>query len=365
MGALTIAITGAAGLVGRAAVARALSAGHRVIAVTRGDGADLPAGVDLRQADLSDQTQATAALAGADVILHAAGRMRGTETEMLRDTVLATEKVMRAAATGGRATGGRVHVILVSSLSVYDGGQLTPGATLTEHHPVETRPELRDAYARAKIAQERVARSLSQQMGVALTILRPGIVWGPGHLWNAHLGLSFPVPLRIGGTGELPLIHIDHLAQALILACEQRPEGAVLNVLDDDRPTRARYLRALGRRALPFPWRALDLVAGWTGDRGPGLLRRPVLRSRLMPLRYSNRALRLTLNWAPVAGFETLMAAARAATPRTDHNGSDAGMVPDAGGTGTPAPRGGTKDHGDSHDSGSDGGGDGGGGGGD
>lgn len=309
MGPLTILVTGAGGFVGQATVRAALARGHRVRALVRRPCA-MPPGVEVFAADLAagGLIPGRAAL-DVQAIIHCAARLSGTRAEIARDTVTATEALFMAVLT----TGQRPRIVLVSSLAVYGAGALAPGALLDETCAPEARPDLRDAYTRAKLAQEAVARRLAVAGNLPLWLLRPGIIWGKGHLANAHLGVALgPVLLR-AGPGQLPLAHVAHVAEALVAAAEVRPNGVeVLNILDDDLPDRARYVAAarLARLVLPLSWRVPDVLAGLLaplGPRLPGLLRRPVLRARLMPLTYSNARARARLDWRPQIPFAIAM----------------------------------------------------------
>ncbi len=313
MGAMNLLVTGAGGHVGQAVVARARARGHRVRALFRGAG-DPDAGIEVLRVDLAADAL-DAALDGIDAVIHAAAALTGDEARMRRDTVTATRALMQAV---GRA--GVPRVVLVGSMAVYGTQGLRPGAMVDESTAPEDRPDLRDAYCRTKMAQEGVARDAARENGTELWLMRAGAVWGPEHLWNAHLGLALgPALARIGAGGEIPLVHRDRCADALVAAAETAPAGIeVLNLLDADRPDRERYVAALRRGGwprivVPIPWRALDLAArvmAPLAPRLPGLLRRPVLRARLMPLRYCDRRLRERLNPSPAPDFEAAMAAA-------------------------------------------------------
>jgi len=280
MGALTLLVTGAGGFLGGAVADCARARGHRVRTVTRRPGGDVVA-------DLAVGLP-PAATDGVDAILHCAAALTGDEGRMQRDTVQATRTV---AATG-------LPVVLAGSVSVYDG----MARAVDETTPLEPRPDLRDAYTRAKIAQERAAPGAC--------VLRIGALWDAGHLWNAHLGVfAGPLFLRIG-RGEIPLAHVRNAALAMVMAAEGGWTGPV-NVVDDIRPDAATFLRGVRHRelhpryAIPLPFAAVDLAAralAPLGPRLPGLLRRPTLHARLGPRRWSNVRLH-GLGWAPVAGF--------------------------------------------------------------
>ena len=305
MGALKLFITGAGSYVGLAAAEAAMRAGHAVVVHSR-------YGHRLHWPDAPGVTPVTGPLdgpdlapqmEGCDAVLHIAGRMAGTEAEFTRDVVEASRAVMRAAREAGVPC-----VVLAGSVSVY--GPDREGAVIDETSPLAPRPEERDAYTRAKLAQERAMQDEAQ--GTGLTILRLGAIWGPGRLWNAHIGLARgPVVIRIGREGQIPLCEIDRAGEALVKAASA-PEG-IYNILDDDLPDRLRFLNALSaggwpRLVLPFHWRILDRIAG-NRRGGPGLLRRAVLRARMMPVGWDGQRAVAALGLGPQHPFETLMAA--------------------------------------------------------
>lgn len=306
MGALKLFLTGSGSYVGRAAAAFALRKGHEVVLHSRHGhwgGAPDASGVSRVEGPL-DAPDLPAQMQRCDAVIHVAGRMQGTEAEFDKDVVADSRAVMRAAAEAGVA-----RVVLAGSVSVYGAGQ--PGGMITEDSPQEPRPDLRDGYTRAKLAQEAAMRA--EAGDVSLSILRLGAIWGPGRLWNAHIGVAKgPVLIRIGAAGQIPLCYIDRAAAALISAAEAAP--CTVNVLDDDLPDRGRYVKALTasgwpKLVLPLPWQLLDLVARDRPAR-VGLLRRPTLRARMMPMGWDGARGRAALQLPPQDAFEALMARA-------------------------------------------------------
>lgn len=307
MGALRLFITGAGSYVGHAAADAALRAGHEVVLHSRYGhprGAPTGPGVSRVEGPLNDPGLSDR-MAGSAAVLHVAGRMTGTEAEFQQDVVADSAALMRAAARAGVT-----RVVLAGSVSVYGAGH--PGAVITEDSPPEPRPDLRDAYTRAKLAQEQVMRDEADKARIELSILRLGAIWGPGRLWSAHFGpTKGAVLIRIGRDGQVPLCEIDRAGEALVAAVTAPP--CTLNILDDDLPDRVRFLNALSvsgwpRVILPLHWRLLDWLAGENPAR-PGLLRRPTLRARMMPMGWDGRPAVDALNLAPQHTFEALMAA--------------------------------------------------------
>lgn len=317
MGALTLLITGASGYVGRATVAEARARGHAVLAVTRSENA-VPVGwrnddgIEVLVCDLADGAGLDDACARADVVLHLAASMSGGAAAHARDTLAATKRLLAAMPDRGKL----VHL---SSIAVYDMARAAPGDLIAETSPLLDESSAADTYARAKLAQEVLVQKAAQDSGLAVTILRAGAVFGPGRLWNAHLGLrKRGVLFRMATQGEIPLAHVSTCAQALIAAAE-RPATGPINVLDEDLPDRRRYLKALRngpRLTLPLGWRWVLPVAGVASrlvgpERVPGLLHPAVLRARFLPVSYDNSRMREVLGLRQARGFEALMHAAQ------------------------------------------------------
>lgn len=309
-----ILITGANGFVGRATVAEARKQGFEVVAVYRRQPLDEwkdDAGLLPLQADLSAPESAALLhenMGDVAAVIHAAAHMGGDPAQHAKDTLHSTKTLLEA------MRGSDARLVLVSSIAVYDTQKLEPGDTLTENSPLEELNHARDPYAEAKLQQEH----LCLKTGNPVWLMRPGAVYGPGRTWHALMGFwASKLHVQINSDGQLPLVHVDHLAQALVSAAKSIPKGAqALNVVDDDLPTRARFLTAhrkltgWPRLVLPLPfgaWLAVTRILKPASGKLPGLLKEPVVRARLMPLNYPNTALRAALGGADFARFEDML----------------------------------------------------------
>lgn len=317
MGQLTLLITGAGGFLGRHAVAEARQRGHIVRALVRradsilsewqGDPGIQPIICDLGQ----DPTGLAKACQGVQSVIHAAARIAGADADHAIDTRGATAAILNAMDPDS-------HFVLISSMSVYDLMPVQSGAMVDEATPTEQDGLARDAYCRAKLAQEALVASAAQEHGFPLTILRPGALFGPDHLWNGHLGIAIgPVLLRIGSRGQIPLCYVEHAAKAAVSAAEHPAGLGVINVVDGDLPDRAQYAQALKqtgwpRAILPVPLALFNTLAGLVGNLPgvPGLLRMPVLAARMKPVSYSNKTLMDRLGDTCPHTFSTAMARA-------------------------------------------------------
>lgn len=158
---MRIAITGAAGRLGRHVVARTLRAGHEVIAT------DLPGAVgesaervEWRAADLTDLDAARAALAGAQGVIHLGGLVhpRHPEPEVHRTNVNGTYHVLVAAEEHGLE-----GVCLASSINAIGGVYST--APRYDYFPVdEEHPSYcEDAYSLSKWLLEQQSAAFARR----------------------------------------------------------------------------------------------------------------------------------------------------------------------------------------------------------
>jgi nucleoside-diphosphate-sugar epimerase len=131
----------------------------------------------------------------------------------------------------------------------------------------------------------------------------------------------------IGGAAQVPAIHVDHAAAALVAAATLPQAGTpeVFNLVDPDPPTQDEWIAAAGLR--PMARLPLGLMTGVAqilavsgrilpplARRIPTGLRPETLAARYRPLRYDAARARDTLGLAPARGFAESMAASREET---------------------------------------------------
>ncbi len=307
----TLAITGATGFIGRHCVEAARADGIPLRIFVR-DMAKVPAAwqgdptVDIIAMDLTSAGDGlTDALEGMRTLIHCAATLSGDQE---RDTLAASVAVIDALIAAQVP-----HVVLAGSLSVYDVSAVSKQGDVSETTPVNTIG--RDAYAKAKQTQETLFQDGASLYGYALSVLRLGAVWGPNHLFNAHIGPTVGnTMLVIDGGGEVPLCRVDLAAETLLKAARELTGVGILNILDDDRPGRRRFLSAFQacgwpKAALRTPlwlWRMAAFVTP-DSDVMPGLLRRAVLEARHRPVQYTNAMMHKRLGPVTMLPFEEAM----------------------------------------------------------
>ena len=305
-------VTGGSGFIGRSVVSVASSRGHDVVRLVRRSVPETGARVRDAVGDIRYPEPWFASLAGADAVIHLAAAVGGDFHTQFSATVLGTETLLEAMAAAGVR-----RLVHVSSFSVYDYRAMAVGSTLDETSPLEARPLDRDAYTQTKLAQERLVLEFAQT-GAEVTVVRPGAVYGPDHLWNAGLAIVLPGELGVAYAplARQKLTYVDNCAEAIVLAAERSEAiGATINLVDDDLPTQrgwARAMRSAGLdvpRAVTVPYRvasaAAELLAfanrRLVGGRAkfPGVVVPATLDAQYRPLRYPNDVAKRVLGWQP------------------------------------------------------------------
>lgn len=308
----SVVVTGANGLLGGRLTRRLLNDGIRVRAfVRRPPAADIASHPKLEVVigELGDPAAAEAALQGASVVFHVGATMFGPWHAHESATVAGTRNVVEACLRHGVE-----KLVHVSSLSVLDAAGHSGGAPVTEAGRLEPRAMERGFYTRAKLEAERIVRRAVEEEKLRAVILRPGHIWSEtGTLLSPAVGIRMGRRIIMLGdrTLPLPLVHVDDVVEALVLAARSPLEhGEVIHLVDDDPITRdelAELYRA-GRerdlRILHVPMTAAmgasgvgAVLAKLTGRANPMSLYR--LRSGLARLAFDCTRARRDLGWQP------------------------------------------------------------------
>lgn len=265
---MNVLVTGATGFVGGHLVDRLLARGDVVTAIVRSPArasALAQRGVRLVTTDLSNRAALTDAVRGQDVVYHAAALIGAPrEAELMAVNRDGTANIARAVAAAPLPP----RVVLISSIAA--GGPSRrgiPKSAAGDDHPVTM-------YGRSKLAGEQVLA----EHAPSWCIIRAPAVYGPGDrdgflpLFKAvRFGLA---PMFGDGSMEVSLIHVDDLAEAVVVAGTAAAlEHDIFYVNDPVVTTGADLIRRIAalmhRRVLPLPlpeWLAratLTLTGKW------------------------------------------------------------------------------------------------------
>jgi nucleoside-diphosphate-sugar epimerase len=242
----TVLITGATGMVGACCARRAVAAGYTVQAMVRSNSdRRILDGVPVQfvVADLADPESFPAALAEAQIVVHAAAHVGdwGPAETYRALNVVALEHLIHAAAQSNRFR----RWIQISSLGVYQ----------VRHHygtdeSVPPNAAGLDGYTQTKAEGEILLIHHIKEHGFPAVILRPGFIYGPGdrHALARVVQKITRGKMKLIGRGDRVLnnTYVENLVDAIFLAFENPAAlGETFNIRDERLVTREEYVNTI------------------------------------------------------------------------------------------------------------------------
>lgn len=212
---MRVLVTGASGMLG-GAVARTLAERGDVVTVLQRGPSSLN-GVTEQRGDVRDAEAVARAVAGQDAVVHLAAKVNvvGPTEQYRQVNVGGTENVIAACRRHG--VGRLVHV---SSPSVAHSGRALVGVGAEPADP----DGARGPYARTKALAEQVALA-ADGADLAVAVVRPHIVWGPGDTQLVARivarARSGRLPLLGQGAAMVDTTYVDNAADALVAALDR------------------------------------------------------------------------------------------------------------------------------------------------
>lgn len=246
---MTVLVTGANGLVGRALIDTMHQRGVACRGVVRRAALQRSAD-DVVMPEQNGQTDWQPALAGVSVVIHCAAQTRVTPAEAAdpkaayrQINVAGTLQLARQAAAAGVQ-----RFVFVSSVKV-NGEQTLPGKPFT----AAAAPAPEDAYGRSKAEAEAGLQDIARHTGMALVIVRPPLIYGPGvrgnfaSLWR-WVAAGIPLPFAALTQNRRSLVALDNLVD-LLLTCVHHAQavGQVFLVSDGEDVSTAELLRRMAQ----------------------------------------------------------------------------------------------------------------------
>ncbi|MCJ0877525.1 SDR family oxidoreductase [Pseudomonas sp. JI-2] len=231
--------------------------------------------------ELSEFTDWSDAVAGQDVVIHAAARAhsmgadakKGCAADYQRVNVSGTLKLAQQAAHAGVR-----RFIFISSIGVNGNVSKRPFSADGHPHPAE-------AYAQSKWQAEQALWEIQKQTGMEVVIIRPPLVYGPdapGNFGSLVRWVEKGVPLPLGAIhNKRSLVGIDNLVD-LIIRCIDHPAAAnqVFLAGDGEDLSTTELLRGVGK-AMGKPARLIPVPAGLL-QFGATLLGKKAMAQRLL-----------------------------------------------------------------------------------
>jgi dihydroflavonol-4-reductase len=279
-GRLRALVTGANGFMGQHML-RVLSdwktgpatAGYDIVATDIGP-ALAPASADVPncryvQCDLRNDEQVRKLLVGPnyDHVFHIAGLFdySAAYVDLFDVNVRGSRNLIRALARDdGSLTSPKVlpsRMVVWGAAGVYDFGKESPAKETSPVHP-------KGGYLTTKYMEEMLMLEEGKRLGIPVTIVRPGGVYGPG----SRYGVAFSILLAArGGMGPFyfgpgrtraGMVHVEDVCRAAaFLARRHEAAGEIYNV-NDDSSYRTSDLMRTAARWLGFPLLPINFPLG-------------------------------------------------------------------------------------------------------
>jgi nucleoside-diphosphate-sugar epimerase/predicted dehydrogenase len=333
-GRAKILVTGATGLIGRHLVRQLLQKGNRVrIFVRRQPSPEFmdDCNIEVFLGDLGDPAAVDRAVAGTEIVYHVGATMKGSAHDHERGTVCGTQNIVDSVLRHNVQ-----RLVYISSLSCLHAATSSRGAVVTENWPIEPSPAKRGAYTQAKTEAERIVLDAVRERHLRAVLLRPGRVFGPGMTL-----LTPEVARRMGklfvilgdGTRELPLVYVEDVVNAIVLAAEKSKfDGSVFHIVDRIHITQNQLVRdyilenANGSKVIHLPVVILyGLALGL--EVLSKVLKRPAplsiyrVKSALARMQFDCSRAEKEIGWQPCVGIASGLQETMAAERANSRNG--------------------------------------------
>ncbi len=312
---MTVLVTGATGFLGSALTMELVKQKQDVRILVRDEQKarqQFGDAVTIVHGEITDAAQVQEAVDGATVVYHLVGRLYhpSVPTELYRETHVEGTRILLNACKGQSQLRRIVHCSTTGVLGVT--GNRKPAGEDAPFAP--TNP-----YEATKLEGELLALSAYKEYGLPVSVIRPGLVYGPGdlHLLGFFSSINKGRPSLIGGGRALiHPVYINDMTDAFLLSAErQEAIGRSYNIAGDH-PVSFKALstaiaHALGRELpkgdIPLPLANLasdifSVIPGLQGERAP------LTRSRVKFLTnsrvYSIERARKELGYVPKVGLD-------------------------------------------------------------
>jgi 2-alkyl-3-oxoalkanoate reductase len=319
-----VLVTGATGFLGYHLVETLARCGVHARALVRDQGRvsqKIQEQAEIVCGDLRDPASIEAAMRDVTIVYHCAAVTNNNISwkTHFETNVQGTENVLKAA----QKTGVK-QVVHMSSVIVYGLSNPDHNDSINEDSPYASKPDQWAYYMRSKMEADQLAKKYIDEFGLPVTVLRLGILYGPGGDRAVGRGLLQLGSLKFiigSGKNRLPYTYIRNVVDSVLLA-SITPEaiGQIYNIVDGTqvkvRDLMKKNMKITGERAIlisvPSPLLLggcsfLEWRAGKNADRIPPKLSSYVINSVCRNLTYDVTKAKEQLGWqSPVTLEEAL-----------------------------------------------------------
>jgi predicted dehydrogenase/nucleoside-diphosphate-sugar epimerase len=247
-----ILVTGAGGFLGKALVNRLLEESDEPLRllVRKPLLTPPPDDLQLMYGDLGNPAVVDRAMEGIEVVFHLGAAKSGGPFEFNSGTIWGTRNVIDACERH------KVHqLVYVSSMSVLDQAGHEPGVPVNESSPYEPFPQQRGLYTQTKLEAEKMVLTAAAEGRIHAVVLRPGQIYGPGAEKippSGTIGIAGRWLVVGPGSHHLPLVYIENVVDALMLAASKDlPNGSVFQLVDPEGMRQREYVDYARRSGRP------------------------------------------------------------------------------------------------------------------
>lgn len=316
-----VLVTGGTGFLGHRLIAALSRAGVDVVGLVRDKrlaAPELHRQATLIEGDVRNRASLEHAMKGVDIVIHCAAVTSNNTPWSVHEEVniRGSESVFQAALAAGVR-----QVIHVSSVVVYGLDPRRNGTPVGESTALANNTDGWAYYLRSKLESDRLALNYHHELGLPVTVVRLGILYGPGAARSAGRGLAQVGPLRLivgSGANILPYTFVDNAVDAILLAAIQPAAiGQAYNIVDEPQVTmrecalESAHATGESLRLIPLPALVLSGLARYLERQSqrkassvPPKLTRYVVRSAVRNIRYDTTKAREELNWKPSVSLQ-------------------------------------------------------------
>jgi UDP-glucose 4-epimerase len=249
---MRVLVTGAAGFVGSALLRRLAADGHEIVAIVHTRALVAPPSQVIAThalAALDHSTRWDRVFEGVDCVVHLAACVHAPRAAAGNYQAVNVDAALALAHAASHA--GIAHFVFLSTIKVHGEISAPDAAGLPHRYTEEDPPAPADPYAHSKWSAEQELRRLESRAALAVTVLRPPLVYGPGvraNFISLLRAVDYGLPLPFAGVdNHRSLLYVDNLADAIVTVLDRKvARGRTYLVTDGRDPSTAELAAAVG-----------------------------------------------------------------------------------------------------------------------